>query len=248
MKTGSNFKFLHFFAALTITLVVASSCSDTMFYPTVRGNGILSSMEMEPGEFTAINHGVPGKLFLSEGDTPSLVIEADENIIPLIEISVIRKTLHLKTKENLSPGRNGLNIYVSTPSITDLSVNGSGSIVGEDIFQTGQLSLNINGSGNIFMEVETDKLNSRINGSGGIELKGYGEIHNININGSGNVKGYGFESLECSIKVTGSGNSYVNVAEVLDVHIMGSGDVYVMGSPIINARTSGSGRIINTGR
>jgi hypothetical protein len=47
------------------------------------------------------------------------------------------------------------------------------------------------------------------------------------------------ETLECSVKVMGSGNSYVTVTEDLDVHIMGSGNVYVKGSPSMNVRVQG---------
>lgn len=244
MKTGTYLKFQFVISLLVITLVFASSCTDFMFNPPVKGNGILATAEREASEFSEISYGIPGKLILKKGSTPSIVIEADENIIPLVETRVVNNRLNIKTKENLLPGKNGLTVCVTIPDIRYMSVNGSGNIRVEDVFQTGQLSLKINGSGNISMETEAEKLNSRINGSGGIDLKGYSEIHTIDITGSGSVMAYDAETLECSVKVMGSGNSYVTVTEDLDVHIMGSGNVYVKGSPLTNVRTQGSGKVI----
>jgi hypothetical protein len=247
MKPGSYTKPLQASAILLTVLVFASSCTDFMFNSPVRGNGFLAMEEREAKEFSAVYYGIPGKLILKNGTTTSLVIEADDNIIPFVETRIVNNTLHIKTRENLLPGKNGLTVYLTAPEITRISLNGSGNVFGEDVFQARQISLNINGSGNITMKTDVEKLNSKINGSGNIKLSGYGEVHEIEIRGSGSVLAYDVQTIECLVKVMGSGSSYVSVANRLDAHIMGSGNVYVKGSPNIYARTQGSGRVITAG-
>jgi len=49
----------------------------------------------------------------------------------------------------------------------------------------------------------------------------------------------------CFATISGSGNIYTSVSDLLDVKITGSGDVYYFGHPIVNVSISGSGQLIN---
>ena len=74
---------------------------------------------------------------------------------------------------------------------------------------------------------------------------GTSDIAWFNISGSGAVKAYDLELDECHAKISGSGDMYVNVHDLLDVIISGSGSVYYIGYPEIHTNISGSGKVIS---
>jgi hypothetical protein len=226
-------------------MLILAGCCDNFLYTGLRGCGNISSEHRELGDFSEVTLGVPADVIINKAEETSLVIEADINLTPYITTDVRKGKLAITTDKNLRPSKRII-IYLETPYISSLETTGSGSYSVYDTFTAGEMSLKINGSGNISMKVDAGSLSSEIFGSGNIKLKGRSENHRIKINGSGNVEAYKLETAECKVKVMGSGNCFINVSESLDVNIEGSGDVHYMGSPAIRTTRNGSGRVIKT--
>lgn len=56
---------------------------------------------------------------------------------------------------------------------------------------------------------------------------------------------FGLGSQRANIRIDGSGDAEVTVAEELNVRILGSGDVLYKGTPTIDEDINGSGRVID---
>jgi len=128
-----------------------------------------------------------------------------------------------------------------------ITISGSGSVESTNYFaDTTNVSLNISGSGNIYLKSIADILESTISGSGEIYLEGEASDHRINISGSGSVRAFNLATLETFVRISGSGNTEVLVSDYLDVIISGSGNVYYRGNPQIDINISGSGGVFNS--
>jgi len=91
----------------------------------------------------------------------------------------------------------------------------------------------------------TSFLEVNLAGSGDIFLRGFADHTDLTISGSGTIHAYDLEQNNCLVNISGSGNMYVFVNELLDVHITGSGDVNYRGTPDVRTRITGSGSVIN---
>ena len=67
----------------------------------------------------------------------SIRVEADENIIPFVETVEEGGWLRIKTRDNTNiHTSNPMKVYVTSPNITDIDVDGSGNITGNGKIST----------------------------------------------------------------------------------------------------------------
>lgn len=195
---------------------------------------------------SALSLSIDADVIITHGDSQTVSIEGQQNIISNIEKYVTGQGMwnigyvHPVTKHS------GVRIKITSPYIDYLRVSGSGNIQGTNHFpDSTRVFAGISGSGNISISLDAQVVETEISGSGQVFLKGSAQDHSINISGSGNVKAFGLETRNTYVNTSGSGNSEVNVLEYLGVKISGSGNVFYKGNPDIEANVSGSGSILN---
>ena len=194
--------------------------------------------------FNRLSLAIAGDVHLKQGST-SLVIEAEEDILPLIDTEVKDGLLTIKFNKRIVPRHDKITIHASMPEVRGLSVAGSGNILAEGSVESDELKLSIAGSGDISLKkLSVADLKASIAGSGDIFLGGTGRQGNLkaSISGSGDMK-IPLEFENATIAISGSGDCSVHVTGSLDTSIAGSGSVTYEGNPVVNARVSGSGSV-----
>jgi hypothetical protein len=197
-------------------------------------------------DFTKVNFGVSGNLYINIGPEFKVVLEGDKDLLEDIETEVSGGKLVIK-KDNWHMNMNErVTVYITMPEIEGLGVSGSGKAEIKDAVKSDDLSLSVSGSGKIFTNtIAVNNLKCSISGSGDINVGGgNADTGDISISGSGNYTGETAKIKSADISISGSGNCMINVSESLTAHVSGSGDVtYTGGSPKIDARVSGSGKV-----
>jgi hypothetical protein len=211
---------------------------------TVRGNGTMRSQQRNVAGFTGVSVALAANVELSMGSTEGLQIEADENLLPLIETVVKDGTLEIRpVRNNLNLESRSIKVSVQAKKIEHLSIAASGSI-SADTLQSPRLDLDIGGSGSIAIrEVRADKLGSAIGGSGSVKLGGgAAKSFSVAIGGSGNVEASGLQADAVDVSIGGSGDAKVWAQKSLRVAVAGSGNVQYWGDPAVSSTVVGSGR------
>lgn len=214
----------------------------------VRGSGDVISETRSVSGFDKVSLSGQGEIILTQGETESLEIEAEDNIVAVIETEVRGNTLHIGPRNNtqIRPTE-PVRFYLSAEEITGLEVSGSGAIT-VDALETDSLSIEVSGSGDINIgNLSTDDLALDISGSGDVEIEGQASSQVIRISGSGKYEAADLESAEADVEVNGSGEANLWVTETLTIDISGSGTVNYYGSPIVSQDVSGSGEINGLG-
>lgn len=203
------------------------------------------SEQREVSGFHSIDLRGVGTVTLVQGDSESLVIEADERTMPEIESEVVGGVLRLGFKRRWGfswrPGQ--IDFRVSAREVSGLRVSGSGNIRSDRVASDG-LELRVSGSGEIAIDdVAAKSLETSISGSGDLILLGAAERARMSISGSGRTRAERLQCREVDVKISGSGDAFVHATESLNIRISGSGGVRYVGSPRLQMRTSGSGRV-----
>ncbi len=137
-----------------------------------------------------------------------------------------------------------IKIYV--PEISELTSIGSSLVYGESEFQQNRsMDLELIGSGEIDMYVDTDHLDVLLSGSGYIYLEGLVDNADFDISGSGWIRSFNLNTDFSDVRIDGSGSAEVFVDTDLDAVIAGSGNIYYKGHPTISSTITGSGKLIN---
>ena len=135
-------------------------------------------------------------------------------------------------------------VYVTAPSLTALSVAGSGDLRVEGAVQASNFEVSVAGSGNLLLpQLTAQTLKTSLAGSGNISLSGTCPQHRVSIAGSGNVRADNLRTDDTEVRISGSGNVRANAAKTLNSRISGSGDVLVSGAAQISSSKSGSGSV-----
>ena len=232
---------------LTIIVAFISMQANAQWWEKVEGNGVQKKETREIGKFTGISSGGSWDIMIAYGESSSLTIEGDENLLPYIKTEVENGKLkvYAKDKYNLKH-KSKMTIYVSMQKITSLSMAGSGDIIGDgNFYNDDKTKISIAGSGNINVNFKKfEELTVSIAGSGDAILSGTAERVDVNIAGSGSVNCAKVIADDAKASIAGSGNVKFHANKSVKASIVGSGSVYYKGAATdISKSIAGSGRV-----
>ncbi|MBW8243603.1 DUF2807 domain-containing protein [Muricauda oceani] len=202
------------------TIVVSCSSDD------ITGSGTLTTESRELNAFTAVSVKGIANVNITQGDSQTVEITADSNVIDYLRTEVENGSLNIY----LASGHNYENITVHV----DVMVKGLNGVTNE-------------GSGTLkILDVENLDFHIKNIGTSDISFSGSSKTLSIENEGSGRISGYGFLTESCAVNIVGSGDVEVNCANELQVEINGSGNVFYKGNPTISTTIEGSGKVINS--
>lgn len=192
----------------------------------VIGSGHVVSETRNVGGFHGIDLRGSGRVVVTQGDGEGLVIDAEDNLLPLLESSVSDGVLRLGFKPH--PGgyveaRKDIVYHVQLKTLDRLAVNGSGDITADAL--------------------HADALDIAVNGSGNIKLGGEVRRETVGINGSGNLAARDLKAADATVTVNGSGDASVQADKTLMATINGSGEISYSGHPAVVKNVHGSGEV-----
>lgn len=247
-------RFLSALSALALAgalglMVTPAHAGDWFGGKTVAGSGHASSVKRELAPFHDIAVSVHSKIELIQGNTEGVVIEADDNLLPMIETVVKNGQLRIRTVKgvNLS-GSAKVKITIHARNVDNLSLAGSADLTAARL-SSPKLTGNIAGSGSITIkDLQSDDLSVSIAGSGSFEAQGTAKALEVSIAGSGDVSTAKLSTQEVNVSIAGSGDAVVWARKALSVSIAGSGEVRYYGEANLrDASTRGSGRVKQMG-
>lgn len=187
-----------------------------------KGSGDVVTETRDVSGFEEIDVRGSGEVTVDVTGTESLTVEADDNILPLLETNVRNGVLVLSVESNIDPTV-GPSYTITAATLQGVSIAGSG-----DVTATG---------------LDVDSFEVDIAGSGDVSPTGAAGTLAVAIAGSGRYQGEDLVAATGSVDVSGSGSAVVNVTDELDVDVAGSGNVEYIGSPTVTQSISGSGDV-----
>jgi hypothetical protein len=201
--------------------------------------------------FNAVSLGGSFDVYITQGSTESVKVEAPDNVIDHIITEVDNGTLKIYNKndngfhwDDLFGGHKKIAVYVTAKDIISVSVSGSGDMFFREGIHTNSLRLRVSGSGDMIGKVDVKSLESSISGSGDMKISGRADNSAVSVGGSGDYAGRGLVTVNTSVRVSGSGDASINASSSVNASVSGSGDIrYTGGAKNVVSAKSGSGDI-----
>jgi len=209
---------LLFAATLGIFASVTSSAQDER--ETIEGNGKSVTRDLPVKSFTELEASGVYELKLTQGNTESVKIEADENLQQYFTVSnegskLIIDTKKLKNK-NLK-GKVKMKVYVTFKNLKSMELNTVGSVQSENQLVFDDLDLKSKSVGNMAMKLTANKINIENKGVGNLELAGKAQDAVVKNKGVGALEASDFVVQTMDIDNSGVGAASVNAQKTLKV-------------------------------
>ena len=230
-----------FLATVALISLTLTGCDEHR----IKGSGVVSTETRKVDDFHSISLRGPFDIDYTDGPAQDLIVEADDNFLPLIITEVKDGQLIVRLKPHTAvSSHKTMKVTVTAPDVEELSLAGSGTIhVLNDWQSDNPLKVSLAGSGDIIGSVSSPGIKASIAGAGNIKLKGETKDVDVVIAGSGNYYGDNLRAENAEVSISGSGNADVHASVNLKVKIAGSGDVNYKGSPQVDSHISGSGSV-----
>lgn len=214
----------------------------------VKGDGKIVKEARQLDSFDSIALAGPFELKLRQSPTQRVELEADSNLLPLVETRVVSglrgKTLEVQVKKGYAVyAKQPLRIAVDAATLRRLAIAGSGKAEIEAL-KAEKLDFDVAGSGSVRApSLEAGELKMSVAGSGDIRAAGKASELEVSIAGSGDVRAFDLAVDEVKVSIAGSGDAEVQANKKLKVSIAGSGDVRHTGTAEPSTSVAGSGSV-----
>lgn len=214
----------------------------------VQGNGAIRRQARDIGHFSGVAMSLAGKVEVRRSERDGVTVEADDNLLPLIETVVEDGTLEIRSKRGSNIRTRNLRVIVQARDLDRLALGGSGSIDADRV-DGARMQFDIGGSGSINVgKVEGERISVNLGGKGTLKAnEGNARTVSISIGGMGDVDLAHVRTQTANVTVAGSGNATLWVRDSLSLTVAGSGEVNYYGDPQVSKTVLGSGNLRRLG-
>ena len=176
-----------------------------------KGPVILKNLDEElqfPDFDKIVLNGHADLKYVQEKDGFGVQVEANEEVFGLLDFHVTDGTLYLETKDNVQIVADEFDIYVGSPVLSSVTVNGAADATIIAIDEDEDLQIAINGAGDCELQnisvpglsvmvsgaadidatgLDVDNLYVGVSGTGDVDLQGRADYVNLTISGVGSV-------------------------------------------------------------
>lgn len=224
---------------LILSMTMQSSC--TYAFRGIKGDGNVVKEKRDVTSFSGIDVGGAFKVYLTQGSSEKLEIEADENLLPIIKTEVKGGTLYISTKEDIRDSE-ALNIYLTFKEMHEIDVSGACDLSGEDKFTFNDLEMDCSGASNIDLKITANSLELDCSGASNITLYGSAQKVEMDVSGASHFDAYDLEVEDFEIEVSGAAGAKIFVTGELSANVSGAAHLKYKGDArIVHHDVSGAG-------
>jgi hypothetical protein len=218
--------------------------------PGERGSGNIIVQTREVESFDSITIEYPAQVFITQGETESVKVEADDDFLAGLQTRVRGNTLEISYRvqdgKRINPTE-PLQITIVVRELKEVDFETAGELTLDGI-KTDSLDIAVSGAGNLKLNDLTAKdLSVNLSGAGSMTASGTTDKLDVVISGFGDFKGDDLHGKTASVNISGAGSASVWVDDQLDAQISGAGSINYYGSPEVDKQISGVGSVNKSG-
>ncbi len=209
---------------LTVALLYRSDVFGGSSNSTTVGSGVPATQARSVTPFRSIDLAGSNNVVIRVGGKQSVLVRADDNLLDRVTTEVQSGELVIANTPGSLTAKSPMSVEVNVPTLTALTLTGSGNIVVDDI--------------------RAENLKVRLPGSGTLTGSGTATRLDVTVSGSGAVQFTRLVANDVSAGVSGSGSIFITATKTLDASVSGSGVIIYVGNPQdVTKSVTGSGAI-----
>ena len=235
-------KFIKLTAILLLILTTTSCFIDGL--TGIKGNGeVISEDRTINSNFNEIKVQQGIQVFLTQGNSTELKVEADENIIDLLITEVKGNELEIYFEKNVNKAKSR-NVYVTANEISKIRTSSGAVVKTENTIETNSLELDSSSGSSIKVTVNTSEISSSSSSGSNINIYGKTKTFSASAISGSSIDADKLETINTSAKVSSGANIDINVSGKLVAKASSGGSIDYEGNPTeVNKDTSSGGSV-----
>jgi len=214
------------------------------------GSGKVIAETRKVSAFDTIEVSYPAQVFVSQGSSESVKIEAEDNLLPGLKTEVRNNTLKIYYQVQgdwrVNPTK-AVKITIVVKELKDVDFESAGELILEGI-ETDDLNVSMSGAGSLKLkEITAQKLSVDLSGAGSMTASGETNDLRLVISGFGSYDGKEMHSQTADVNLSGAGSATLWVDDELDAQVSGVGSVNYYGTAEVTKTVSGVGGVNHVG-
>lgn len=136
----------------------------------VKGNRDVRTEQTDVPEFKTLSIGDDLEVILIKSTFPSVTLEADSNLLPVIKYQVNDSILSFQVTKRVTSSKEFKVIIRYTDTLGSIILNGDVSVETQNTLEVPEISLTLNDDSKIEADIITDKFSLQNNNSSGLKL------------------------------------------------------------------------------
>jgi hypothetical protein len=228
--------------AIALALAASSCAFDMNFGNGERGNGnVVSETRSVSEDFTVVSAAEGLDVFVSQGKESSIKVEADDNIIDLIQTDISNGKLRVHAERNI--GRATKKIYVTLPEITGLESSSGADLVSENTLEVDKVNLSASSGSDLRVAIMADEIHADSSSGADIRISGKTQLLDAESSSGSDIKAMGLEAKVCHADASSGADISVNVSDELIAEATSGADIRYSGEPSVQKNKSASGSV-----
>ena len=214
----------------------------------IPGSGNIVGEVRDVGPFAEIVFDSEGAVVVSRTEEASLIIEADDNLMEYLLATVSGNVLEISTTDGVDIAPSKPPIFrIGTRDLAAIDLAGAGAI-DVDAAGASHFDVTLSGAGDVTVDpVETGELVLDLHGSGSVSLAGSADQLRATIAGATNLAAANLEVRVATINASASGQAIVWVSDELEVVASDAASVEYYGTPSVTEEVSGAASVVQLG-
>ena len=241
--------------AISMGMISCSSCMSEWKTKTILSDGPQVTEVRQLEGFEEIEISGSPRICYTQADSFSVIVKGTREAVDNILTEVDGKTLGIRNRGKINlvnvsiDDSNSLTVYVTSPDLTGVRLNGSGDFEAKGRVDTDKMDIVLRGSGDIDMKnLICDRCGVELIGSGDISLGSVDALETtVVLVGSGDVSLGLLRVKDTFLSLKGSGDikaDFKGDCGTVECELRGSGDISLKGTvKKFNQHKSGSGDI-----
>jgi hypothetical protein len=216
--------------------------------PTVEGSGKTATEDRKLEAFHRVRASNAIEVAVAVTGSESAMVEADDNLIGLVQTKVENGTLEIAVTGSLTT-RNPIRVRVAAKQVDSLMADSSAKISSKDL-PGDEIALSGSSSGSLAVDhVDAKLLKVAASSSGSVTAAGKADRQEVEASSSGRYDGGKLVSRSSSVNASSSGAAKLNATEEISGSASSAGSVHYSGSPgNVAVSTSSAGSVQADGK
>jgi hypothetical protein len=215
-------------------------------FASQQGNGIAVTEARSLSSFTRVDLECPIHVVIKSGPQYAAYVTSDDNLSGYIQTDAFGGVLTIGLAGQIEPVVVP-EVIIVVPDIREVIHNGDGLVELEEGGDFPDLTLQLNGGGEIRFSGTASTLRTELNGTGKITVDGFAALLKADLRGNGAIFAQNLLVEDADVALSGSGNVYLDMdyESTLNLALTGSGNVEWWGAPqTLNYTLTGVGKVV----